>query len=648
MCGIAGIVNLGGEPLPPDGLAQEMASRLFHRGPDGEGRHEGPGVSIAFRRLAVIDPSAPSGPYADETGQIIAAVNGEIYNYPELSADLRKRGHRLLTHCDTEIVAHLYEEYGPELAGKLDGMFALAVWDARSKRLLLARDRAGEKPLYYAVCGRKLLFASELQALLASDEVSRELDGSALALYLLHDHYPSPTTPLRHVRKLPAAHRLVADASGVRVERYWSLAPAWEASPWDERPEALADRLLEILGDSVRRRWRSDVPAGVFLSGGLDSSTIVALLAKMAPGRIRTFTLGFEDPRFDESSHASRTAADLHLEHTEGRAGFDQLETALQNVAPRMADPLADPSLLPAWLISRLARQQVTVVLSGEGSDEIFGGYPTYTGHKLADALRTLPAPARRLLGSLLLRLPVTQGNHSVNLLARQLAAGMDLDTLPRHLRWFGSVAPALQERIVTEEFRRRCGAWDPMRAARDAVGGIAFRDDLCRVMHLDLSTYLQDGLLTKMDRASMLHSLEVRTPFLDHHLIEFAARLPSRLKVRGPRTKVLLRQAAGRLLPRETLRRRKRGFSIPLAHWIHSDRGRILADELNPDRLKRQGIFAPSTVQALLSEQLQGRADNRRILWNLLMFQLWHRHYIEEPVDAARPVRRSAALSIG
>jgi len=641
MCGLAGIVDLTGAPLPPDGLAREMASRLVHRGPDGEGHWERGPASLAFRRLTVIDPLAPPGPYADESGDIIAAVNGEIYNYEELAAGLVARGHVLKTRCDTEVVAHLYEDYGPDLVHHLDGMFAVAVWDARARRLLLARDRAGEKPLYYARCGDRLLFASELQALLASPDVSRELDGPALALYLIHDHYPSPATPLRQVRKLPAAHRLVADAAGVRIERYWSLAEAWEAPELAQRPGELRERLLSLLGESVRRRWRSDVPVGVFLSGGLDSGAIAGIVSRQESGPVRTFTLGFEESDFDESPMAAATARHFGTVHEQEIAGFDRLAEALAALAPRMADPLADPSLLPAWLISRLARRSVTVVLSGEGADEIFGGYPTYSGHLLAARLAFVPAPVRRSLLALLARLPAAHGNHAPRDLLRMLLRGVDQDLVHRHMGWFGSAGPELQQRLVSPAFRQAAGVWDPESAARGVVSGIRFRDDLSRVMHLDIATYLQDGLLTKMDRASMLHSLEVRTPFLDHRLMEFAARVPTRFKVRGMNTKILLRQAASDLLPGEVLKRRKRGFAIPLAKWIDQGAGGILHEMLAERRLAEQGLFDSATVQSLLAEHLNRHADHRRVLWNLLMFQLWHAHYIDRPIEAARPVRR-------
>jgi len=648
MCGIAGLLDLKGHPLPSDGLVEEMARRLVHRGPDGEGCYaEGP-AAMRLRRLAVIDLLAPPGPYGDESGQIVAAVNGEIYNYPELAGELRSRGHTLRTNCDTEVVAHLYEEHGADMVSRLDGMFALSVWDARNRRLLLARDRAGEKPLYYALCGEKLLFASELQALLASPDLPREIDAAALPLYLLHDHYPSPATPLRQIRKLPAAHRLVADRGGIRIERYWSLASSWEAPPWKESQTLLQERLLGLLQESVRRRWRSDVPAGVLLSGGIDSSTILALVCRTGTSGPRTFTLGFLDPDFNEAEAASRTAFHFGAEHQQQAVGFCDLAEALEELAPKMADPLADPSLLPAWLISRFARRTVTVALSGEGSDEIFGGYPTYPGHRIAARLAGLPAPARRLLASAVSRIPVTHGNHSARDLARQLVEGMQLDLIARHMSWFGSTPPLAQERLVTEEFRRAAGEWDPYSAVQASVNGISFRDDLCRIMHIDLSTYLQDGLLTKMDRASMLHSLEVRTPFLDHHLIEFAARLPTELKVRGAGTKILLRRATSRLLPRNVLHRRKRGFAIPLARWIDHERGDFLEAHLGEKRLREQGIFEPAAVRSLLRQHIDRRADNRRKLWNLLMFQLWYRHYIEEPVAAARPARGQAAITVG
>ncbi len=645
MCGLAGVVRLTGAPLPPDGLAESMAARLAHRGPDGCGFWRGSGVELAFRRLAIIDPTAPPAPYTDESGNVIAAVNGEIYNYPELLERISERGHRVRTHCDTEVTAHLFEEEGPAAVERLDGMFALAVWDGHARRLVLARDRAGEKPLYWSVVGDRLLFASELQALLACPDLPRDLDAPALSRYLLHDHYPSPATPFRAIRKLPAAHRLVAEGGRIRIERYWSPGPSWEAPVWTDPAPVLEERTLTLLSNSVRRRWVSDVPVGVFLSGGLDSSGIVALLARAGASPLRTFTLGFSDDEFDESEAAARTAARFGARHEMERAGPAELDGALDAISRAMADPLADPSLLPAWLVSRLARRSVTVVLSGEGSDEIFGGYPTYPGHLIAERIRALPKPVRAALRRLVGLVPVTHGNVTVEFLLRRLMQGAEQPLLPRHLDWFGSIPQPLQERFVRREFREAAGSWDSDAAAVAALEGISFRDDLSKVMHLDFSTYLQDGLLTKMDRASMLHSLEVRTPYLDHHLVEFACRIPSALKVRGSRTKILLRGALAPLLPAEVPKRRKRGFSFPVARWIDRDAGGRVRDLLSKERLARQGIFDGDAVQGLLAEHRAGRADNRRPLWNLLTFQLWHHAFVENAsVQAPAAVRAAPA----
>ncbi len=626
MCGIIGIL---GPEVGSHGSerAAAMLDTLDHRGPDGAGLVSSAGCVLGLRRLAIIDVPAPAAPFRNETGTVFCVCNGQIYNSEELRAELEARGHRFRTHVDTEVVLHLWEEHGPALVDRLDGMFAFAVWDSERRTLLLGRDRAGEKPLFYWHEGDHLLFASELRALLAHPRVTARLDPVALTRYLAHGFFPAPRSPLRGIHKLPAAHVLVAREGRVEVSRYWDLAD-WFAEPGATDRRSAAELSAELdarLLTAVRGRSRSDVPFGVFLSGGIDSSSVLAYLHEIHGTGVPAFSIGHTDAAFDEASFAAETARHFGADFHQLVLGESDLEEGLAVVGREMDEPLADASTLPTYLLSRFARERVKVVLSGEGADELFGGYPTYLGHRAADLLEHLPAALRHGAVRGLRRLtPVSMGNVALDYLVQLFAGGLDRPRLERHHAWFGTVHPDRLPGLLSPALREALGAAEL--ALPFALGGPhrALPDPLAELLYTDFTLYLQDDLLTKVDRASMLASLEARAPFLDHELAQFVAGIPSRWKVRRLTTKAILRRTVRRRLPPAVLSRRKRGFNIPFSRWVLHGLGDTLRRRFSPERVAARGLLSSAGVEQLLAEHQARVADHRKPLFALLALDLW------------------------
>jgi asparagine synthase (glutamine-hydrolysing) len=636
VCGICGVVD---SAAPVDtAVLRRMTATLGHRGPDDEGYYlpdpgpAGPAVGLGFRRLAIIDVEGGHQPLANEDGSVWAMLNGEIYNFAALRDRLEAGGHVFTTRCDTETIAHLYEEHGVDLLAHLNGMFALAVWDARRGRLLLARDRMGEKPLYFAAASGRLLFASELKALLQHPACPRGLDPAALERYLALEYVPTPHSIVAGIRKLPAGHRLVCERGRVTVERYWDLR---FGGP-DRRPEGeLAEELRERLREAVRLRLVSDVPLGAFLSGGIDSSSVVALMCEAVPaGRVETFSIGFTERSFDESEHARRVARHFGTDHHEEVFTPRALLDLLPQVADGLDEPFADPSVLPTHLLSRFTRSRVTVALGGDGGDELLAGYPTFPAEAVARRYHLPAAVHRAVVAALAERLPVSTANFSLDFKVKRFLRGVAAPPPIRHQLWLGAFSPAEQRRLLVAH-----AGTDPYRDAVDLYEREAGGDWVERLIYLYCRTYLQDDILVKVDRASMLASLEVRAPFLDHTLVEFLARVPSRLKLRRLTTKYLLKRALASRLPPGVAGRPKQGFGIPVAEWLKTDLKDELLDALSPERLRRQGLFEAREVERLLREHLSGARDHRKQLWTLFMFQLWHERYAR-PRVAAPPGR--------
>ena len=626
MCGIAGIVGRQGPDPKRNELVRRMTSTLVHRGPDGEGYADLDGCSLGFRRLSIVDIDGSIPPYSNEDGTICTVCNGEIYNSQELRARLEAQGHTFHSNVDTEVLPHLYEEYGADLVSQLDGMFAFAIWDESRRILVLGRDRAGEKPLFYWTRNGEFAFASELRAILTHPEVQRTLDPVGLQQYLLHDFFPAPVTPITAVHKLPAAHFLVLSNGEITIRRYWDLADYFTIDSLPEQNfEETADELGNYISRAISRRKRSDVPVGIFLSGGLDSSTLLAYLARQEGQGIPVFSLGHADHTFDESRFARETARHFHADYHELILDESDLAEGLRKVGKGFDEPLGDTSTIPTHLLSQFARHRVKVILSGEGGDELFAGYPTYLGDRYADLYCRLPLTLRHGLQRFVRSIvPVSMGNNSFDYLLSRFLDGVNRDRIARHHCWFGSLSPERQARLLCRRLLEQLSGEDPFRAARQMLSGKKFPDSLSELLYTDFTMYLQDNLLTKVDRASMLASLEARAPFLDHELAEYVAGLPSVFKLRGIMTKAILRQTTRSMLPADILKRRKRGFNIPFSRWLLSGLGEKLRSRFSAERVNARGIFNPSGVKELLEEHLSGNYDHRKPIYTLLAFDLW------------------------
>ncbi len=624
MCGICGIASASG-PADPERLAR-MSATLVHRGPDSEGALVDGPVGLAARRLAIIDLETGDQPIANEDGTIHVVQNGELYNYRELRAELERAGHRFRTHGDTEVLVHLYEQHGLDFARRLRGMFTVALWDSRERRLVLARDRYGIKPLYYRAAGGGLEFASELRALPRG-----EIDLDALEAFLAFNSIPAPLTIFRDTRKLPAGHLLVWEDGKTRTERFARPGPALELRHDDEAE--LIEELRARLRDSVRAHLVSDVPVGVLLSGGIDSSALTALAAEESAEPVRTFSIGFEERSFDELSDARLVAERYGTQHRELVLSPDAA-LLLPALADAFDEPFADSSALPTYLVSQLAASDVKVALSGEGGDELFGGYYTYVADLLAQRTAGLARVARPLVE----RLPTSTARASFDYKAKRFVRAAHLPPLERHHGWKEIFSPEMRARLT-----ERRSEFDPVDLLRARFAETEGAELLGRLQDVDFGVYLVDDLLVKTDRASMAHSLEARVPFLDPVVTNFAFTLPASQRVRGWRKKVLLRKAVAPLVPDQIIRGKKRGFSIPAAAWLRGELEPFARDTLCAETLHRQGFFRPEVVRSLIDRHVAGEEDLSRQLWGLLAFTLWHERHVEREPAALRSERLEA-----
>ena len=606
--------------VDPERVAR-MSAALVHRGPDSAGEVVDGPAALAARRLSIIDLETGDQPIANEDGTLHVVQNGEIYNYRELRGELERAGHSFRTQGDTEVLLHLYEQHGDGFAERLRGMFAVAIWDAPRRRLVLARDRFGIKPLYYRHADGELAFASELRALPRG-----EIDLDALEAFLAFNAIPAPLTIFRDARKLPAGHLLVLENGAVRLERFARPAPLPER---DDEEAELVEELRSRLRDSVRAHLLSDVPVGVLLSGGVDSALLAALAAEEASEPLRTFSIGFEERSFDELADARRVAERYGTQHRELVLRPDAA-LLLPALADAFDEPFADSSALPTYLVSELAASEVKVALSGEGGDELFGGYYTYA----ADLLAARFGAVARLARPVVERLPSSTAKASFDYRAKRFVRAAHLPPLERHHGWKEIFSPGLRAELTGRRSR-----FDPVDILRARYAETPGADELARLQDVDLGVYLVDDLLVKTDRASMAHSLEARVPYLDTVVTNLALALPTRHKVRGLSKKVLLRKAAAPLLPREIAHGKKRGFSIPAAAWLRGDLEPFARETLSAETLRRQGFFEPRVVDRLLDDHVSGREDLSRQLWGLLSFTLWYERHVErEPGDVRLP----------
>jgi asparagine synthase (glutamine-hydrolysing) len=626
MCGIYGLVGLGRDLPPHDGLLSAMGAAVVHRGPDDEGVFVSPRAALGMRRLSIIDVGGGHQPIPNEDETVWVVCNGEIYNFPELRAELERRGHRFRTRSDTEIIAHLYEDEGVGLFKHLRGMFGVALWDTTANRLVLGRDRLGKKPLYVRREPHRLLFASEIKSILEDPAVPRRIDLRALNEYLALGYVPAPLTMFEGIEKLLPGHYLVVENDRVRDEEYWDVrfGGAVEHRSESDWVEMVRDKLL----DSVRARLISDVPLGAFLSGGIDSSAVVSAMARLS-GRVKTYSIGFEGPDafYNELPYARTVAQAFGTDHHE-IVVKPEVADLLPKLVWHLDEPLADSAFITTYLVSRLARESVTVILSGVGGDELFGGYRRYLGDAIGGYYRRLPAVVRRTwLPALLSRLP--QDRHAAfdNYVryASAFVKAADLDPAERYTSYVTLCSPEVRAALLRSGVDAAVSPTLQRYFARSAGA-----EDLDRIFYVDLKTSLPDDLLLLTDKASMAASIECRAPFIDHELVELTSRMPADLKVRGFTLKYLLKKAVSPWLPKEILTRKKRGFGAPVGAWLRRDLGPLVEDTLSERQVTQRGLFAWPAVRNLIEQHRTRRADHTDHLLGLVNLELWCRIFID------------------
>jgi asparagine synthase (glutamine-hydrolysing) len=624
VCGIVGKVSLD-EPVDPR-LIDRMCRVIEHRGPDSHGTFVDRGVGLGVQRLAVIDLETGDQPIFNEDRSVVVVLNGEIYNYRELRESLIDAGHRFRSRSDTEVIVHLYEDHGDDCVRMLRGMFAFALWDGTRRRLLLARDRVGKKPLYYSAAGGRLWFASEAKAILQDPGVPRDVDLIAIDAFLHYQYVPAPKSAFASLATLPAGHTLTFEAGCLEQSRYWKLSYVPQPQlPESEMCELIRTNLLE----ATRLRLRSDVPLGVFLSGGVDSSAVVAAAAQQTSGRLKTFTIGFSDAQFDERDYARQVARRYDTDHHEF-----VVEPSIVEILPRLAwhygEPFADHSAVPSYYLAELARRHVTVALNGDGGDESFGGYLRYVGNEVAMRLASMPATAARVAQSALERLGTGDRQDTRRARMLRLSRALQLDAPDRYAIWIACFNRNERLALYTESFAEQIRDAEPEEVVRLPFLSSDAPTLIERLLDVDTQTFLPGQLLVKMDIASMAHSLEVRSPFLDHCLMEMAATLPLSAKVVGRTGKHLLKEAVRPWVPSVLLDRPKRGFSMPIRAWFRGELRNLPATILLDDRARGRDLFKPPNVERLIGDHQRGRADHTEKLWALIQLELWFRTFVD------------------
>jgi asparagine synthase (glutamine-hydrolysing) len=635
MCGICGVFDPVSSANPDRAVLEAMSRSIAHRGPDDDGSFLDAGIGLAARRLSIIDVEGGHQPIGNEDQSLWIVFNGEIYNHESLRVLLSKLGHRFRTRADTEVVVHAYEEFGPDAVRYLNGMFAFAIWDAKARKLFLGRDRFGIKPLYYTLAGDELVFASELKAILEHPRVERRIDVVALNEYLSFEYVPTPRTIFRGIRRLPPATTLSYSAKGLEIAAYWDVSLRKSESRPPVSWRDYRERLRHELGEAVRKEMVSDVPLGVLLSGGLDSTTVLAMMARSSTSPVKSFSIAFDEKSFDESRYARLAAAKLGSDHHELTVTSGMMAELVPRLMDVLDEPLADSSIVPTYFLSRFAREQVKVVLGGDGGDEMFAGYPTLQAHRLIEYYEGwVPFFLRAsVVPKIIDRLPVSKDNISFDFKARRFISGRGVPIANRHHRWLGAFVPQEKRSLfvpelvqddvdtyeVAYEHQRRCDA----------------RETMNQLLYLDQKLYLEGDILAKVDRASMAASLEVRVPFLNWNLAEYVAEIPHELKLRGLKSKFVLKKAMAGLLPREIVNRPKKGFNVPVGYWINGSLKELVRDQLSPEKLKREGFFEPSYVEKLLREHSEGVRDHRKLLWTLLVFELWQEKYLRRGLSS-------------
>ncbi len=618
MCGICGIAFDDPGREVDISILKKINRTMIYRGPDDEGYYLGKGCGLAMRRLSIIDVEGGHQPFSSEDGGIVSVCNGELYNFRDIKRELSADGIVLKSKSDADVLPHLYERDGVGLVHHLKGMFAFAVWDEKEKTLILARDRMGQKPLYYARHDGALLFASELKALLEYPGFHPALNKKALAKYLTYEYVPAPDSILEGVSKLEPGHLLHFKAGKISVRRYWDLPVGEELNIGESEAR---ERFMALFDQSVQRRLISDVPLGVFLSGGLDSSSVVAMIARHREAvGIKTFSIAFSEKSFDESSYARSVAKHFGTDHREEVLSPENLIALFPEVTALLDEPLGDASIIPTYALSRFTRKYVTVALGGDGGDELFAGYPTFQAERFANYYRKIPRLIRNgVIEKLVSALPTSDENISLDFKIKQFIKGAGREDLSRHATWMGSFSE--------DELKKLLSFDSPPELYEDTARH--FKNSMLaskgnRVLYSYKKLYLADDILTKVDRASMWSSLEARAPFMDHELVEFIFRLPYRFKLSGMTMKYLLKKTFEDILPKGIAHRSKKGFGIPVAKWIKGPIREMTCDLLAPEKIGREGFLNPKYVSEILDRHLSGKEDNRKKLWTLIIFEKW------------------------
>jgi asparagine synthase (glutamine-hydrolysing) len=630
MCGIYGYITQTATICPT--VLHRMGHVLRHRGPDDEGElilsASEMSVGLGHKRLSIIDLS-PAGkqPMANEDETIWITFNGEIYNFRELRDGLKQKGHQFRSNSDTEVVIHLYEELGTNCLQQLNGMFAFALWDAKRRTLFLARDRTGKKPLHYCIANGNFVFASEIKALLQHPAVTRELDLKALHKYLAYEYVPAPHTIFKSIKKLEPGHYLLYCNGTAVTSQYWDIPI--EDYPISDRTEAqYVEELEELLERAVSSRLMADVPVGLFVSGGLDSG-LVAAMARKAKQDLECFSIGFEESSFDESRYAQQIARSLGLKHHLKIFNANDMLAMVERLPEILDEPLADPSILPLYLLSKFASEYMKVVLSGDGGDELFAGYQTYQAHKFVTFYDALPGFVKELIKAAAFHLPVSHRYLSLDFKLKQFLRGVGVSSEIRFFLWRGAFSNAERNELLSPEIRSELQKENAYEEIYRYVRQSGLTKELERILYLSMKLYLQDNNLVTVDRASMANGLEVRSPLLDRDVVEFVCRLPMEYKLKGLKTKYLLKKIAEKFLPRNVVYRKKKGFGVPLAKWLNGELKEFMLDHLSQQKIEQQGIFHYPYVKKLIDEQLLKTKDNREPLWTLLVFQTWYERYV-------------------
>jgi len=629
VCGICGKIFYDGEQPVDQLLIKKMCSTLDFRGPDDEGVYAANSIGLGHRRLSIID-LGPTGrqPMSNEDGSVRLVFNGEIYNFPELRRDLETKGHIFTSKTDTEVIIHLYEEKGVACLDDLRGMFAFALWDAGHKRLFLARDRLGKKPLVYSCNNKGLVFASEIKALLCDPDITQEVDPVAVHHYLTYGYVPSPRTIFKSIQKLPPAHYLICENGTTRIERYWDLS--FRQKLHCPSLEEYGERFVSILKDAVQCRLKSDVPFGAFLSGGIDSSIIVALMSGMLDRPVKTFSIGFDEQEYDELPYGRIIAKQYKTDHREFIVRPDVIDI-LPKIIWHYNEPYADSSAIPTFYLSQKTREYVTVALNGDGGDECFAGYSRHLSSHMSCYVQKLTALAgKAAVLKAVGRLPRGKHRHSFTRRVQRYTRALYEKPERRYLRWLCYFDNEMKNDLYDAAFKETVGGEDSAELIEQLYRRADAPAHIDKTLYVDSMSYLPEDLLVKVDIASMAHSLEARSPFVDHKVMEFAAALPPRLKLHGFTKKYLLKACLGKYLPNEIRHRKKMGFGVPIDRWLHRDLKDMVHDVLLDGTSQQRGYFAMGQVKNLLEEHVRGQYNHCYRIWNLLCLELWHRTYMD------------------